>query len=290
MVEPCRRKHFGVQPAGRGRARAARRLPARGGHAGARAVEPEVVPGPRGLARSRPTGMRDEGIRAAGPLRRRGGRRRRWRSPSRPTTRAASIPPSTCARRRPAVETLLASHPLHDFRTPRTGASWPQLLKSLTGRRGEMTARRGGGRRAAAAGTSAPRSSTARAARAWSGGARRPRAGRRGALPASATGHGRCPASAMARARADRRPGAGGPRRQPHGPHLHRRPVGRLPVRRAARHRLRQPAGVHRSRRRPAPERAVHRRRQPLLPAGQPTDARRARQLPALPRSASWPL
>ena len=37
-------------------------------------------------------------------------------------------------------------------------------------------------------------------------------------------------------------PGAGGARRQPHRPHLHRRSLGRLAVRRAASRRLREPA------------------------------------------------
>ena len=45
----------------------------------------------------------------------------------------------------------------------------------------------------------------------------------------------------------DRRPGPGRPRRQPHGPHVHRRPVRRLPLRLAAPHRLRQPADQHRT-------------------------------------------
>ena len=48
------------------------------------------------------------------------------------------------------------------------------------------------------------------------------------------------PAARVARPR----PGARGPRRQPHRPRLHRRPLGRLAVRRAAPRRLRQPADV----------------------------------------------
>ena len=40
------------------------------------------------------------------------------------------------------------------------------------------------------------------------------------------------------------RAGARGPRGQPHGPDVHRRPLGRLPVRRAAPHRFRQPADL----------------------------------------------
>ena len=58
----------------------------------------------------------------------------------------------------------------------------------------------------------------------------------------------------------DRRAGAGRPRRQPHGPHVHRRPVRRLPLRLPAPHRLRQPAHQHAPRRRPAPHRRVDHR------------------------------
>ena len=46
------------------------------------------------------------------------------------------------------------------------------------------------------------------------------------------------------RSRAAARPRARRPRRQPHRPRVHRRPLGRLPVRRAAPHRLRQPADL----------------------------------------------
>ena len=45
----------------------------------------------------------------------------------------------------------------------------------------------------------------------------------------------------------DRGPGPGRPRRQPHRPHVHRRPLRRLPLRVAAPHRLRQPADEHRT-------------------------------------------
>ena len=87
------------------------------------------------------------------------------------------------------------------------------------------------------------------------------------------------------RARAAARPGAGRPRREPHRPDVHRRPVGRLPRRRAAPHRLRQ-----RGRRPAAPATgcalrgAVDRRRRAVRAAAEPPDARRARRLPALDR------
>ena len=52
--------------------------------------------------------------------------------------------------------------------------------------------------------------------------------------------------------RARLRPGPGGPRRQSHRPRLHRRSLRRLPVRRPAPGRLRQPADLRPPRRRPA--------------------------------------
>ena len=83
---------------------------------------------------------------------------------------------------------------------------------------------------------------------------------------------------------ADRRPRAGRPRRQPDRAHLHRRSVGRLPVRGAAPDGLREPADVGRGRRRPPAARRLHRGREPLRAARQPPDARGARPLPAIPR------
>ena len=85
----------------------------------------------------------------------------------------------------------------------------------------------------------------------------------------------------------DRRPGARRPRRQPDRPHVHGRPLRRLAVRRAASRRLREPARVHRPRRRPAPQRRLHHRRRPLRAPGEPAGAGGARQLPALPRAGA---
>ena len=81
------------------------------------------------------------------------------------------------------------------------------------------------------------------------------------------------------RAAGGRRPGAGGPGRQPHRPHLHRRSLRRLAVRGAAPGRLRQPAGVGRSRRRPGADRRLGDGDRPLRAARQPADDRGARQL-----------
>ena len=70
------------------------------------------------------------------------------------------------------------------------------------------------------------------------------RPGEAGRLPRTrSTGAGRCPASAIPAARLlviGPRPGR--PRRQPHRPDVHRRPLGRLALRGAAPRRLRQPA------------------------------------------------
>ena len=75
-------------------------------------------------------------------------------------------------------------------------------------------------------------------------------------------------------------------RRQPDGPDLHRRPLGRLPVRGAAPRRAANQAGVGRARRRAAAARRLHRRRGPLRAAREPADARRARELLARGSSA----
>ena len=83
----------------------------------------------------------------------------------------------------------------------------------------------------------------------------------------------------------DRRPGPRRPRRQPDGPDVHRRPLGRLPLRRPPPHRLRQPADQHGPRRRPrlsgvwitAPVRCAP-------PANKPTPTERDACLPFLER------
>ena len=91
------------------------------------------------------------------------------------------------------------------------------------------------------------------------------------------------------RARAAARAGARRPRREPHRPHVHRRPVGRLPVRRAARHRVRQPADGGVARRRARAARLLHHRGRALRAAGQQAAAVRARQLPRLARPRARP-
>ena len=85
-----------------------------------------------------------------------------------------------------------------------------------------------------------------------------------------------------ARARARPRPRARRARRQPHRPRLHGRPLGRLPLRRAAPRRLRQPADVaprrataSRCATRGSPRRCAARR-----PANKPTPAERDTCLP----------
>ena len=119
------------------------------------------------------------------------------------------------------------------------------------------------------------------------------RAGRareaRGVRRTRTTGAGRSRASATRRARVlvlGLAPAAHGA--QPHRPRLHRRPLGRLPVRRAAPHRLRQPADVGARATtacelRDAGSTAAVRC---APPANKPTPAG-ARQLPALDRCAS---
>ena len=114
-------------------------------------------------------------------------------------------------------------------------------------------------------------------------GAGRPREGR--ALPRrDVLG----PAGARVRrsGRADpaRRPRAGGARRQPDRPRVHRRRVGRLPVRRDARGRAREPADVAVGRRRARAARRLRRGRRPMRAAGEQAAAVRARQLRAVPR------
>src|SRR5260370_1357298 len=66
-----------------------------------------------------------------------------------------------------------------------------------------------------------------------------------------------------------------GPRRQPHGAHVHRRPERRLALRRAPPHGVREPADVAASRRRPEAPRPLHHGRHPPPPAPPPTHAAR---------------
>ena len=75
----------------------------------------------------------------------------------------------------------------------------------------------------------------------------------------------------------------GRPRRQPDGTRLHGRQVGRLPVVGAPRRGAGGPAVVAPSRRRPDPDRRLHRRRRPVRAAAQQADERRARHLRAVP-------
>ena len=97
------------------------------------------------------------------------------------------------------------------------------------------------------------------------------------------------------RAAADRRPGAGSARREPHRPRLHRRRrrrLGRLPDGRAAPRRLRQHPDVAASRRRPDAARRVT--SPPPCAARRPTTSRRRRRSPAAcristPRSPRCP-
>ena len=77
-----------------------------------------------------------------------------------------------------------------------------------------------------------------------------------------------------------RRPGARRPRRQPHRPHVHGRPLGRLALRRALPGRLRVPADEHVTRRRPRADRRLHHRHGALRPA-RPTSPRRTSGRPA---------
>ncbi len=103
---------------------------------------------------------------------------------------------------------------------------------------------------------------------------------RRGVLGQAAAGI-RRPRRRRARDRAR----AGRARRQPDRSDLHRRPLGRLAVRVAVADRVRQPADLGGARRRVASERLLHHRRGPVRAAGEPADAGRARQLPAVPRA-----
>src|SRR3954454_14134916 len=80
-------------------------------------------------------------------------------------------------------------------------------------------------------------------------------------------------------ARADPRAGPGGARRQPDRPHLHRRPLRRLPVRLAAPDGAGQPARERGARRRAAPRRRLCGRRGALRPAAQPPHAAGAGEL-----------
>ena len=138
--------------------------------------------------------------------------------------------------------------------------------------------RRGAGRAGGA------RSTPAAAARAWSSGARPcaadpPRRYRGEDYWARPARRLRRPGGAAG----DRRPGPGRPRRQPHRPDVHRRPLRRLALRGPAPGRLRQPARVGAPRRRAAPARRLRHRGRPLRAAGQQADAGGARQLPPLP-------
>ncbi len=91
------------------------------------------------------------------------------------------------------------------------------------------------------------------------------------------------------RARADPRARARRARRQPHGARVHGRSLGRLPLRRPAPHRLRQPAHLGTPRRRPRAARLLHHRQRALRAAGQPAAARGARALLALARARARP-
>ena len=85
------------------------------------------------------------------------------------------------------------------------------------------------------------------------------------------------------------RPGSGGPRGQPHRAHVHRRPLGRLALRRALQGRIRLAAHQHVGRRRVDPARRLHHGHGPLRAARQQADARRAGQLRALPEPGARP-
>jgi hypothetical protein len=90
-----------------------------------------------------------------------------------------------------------------------------------------------------------------------------------------------------------RRPGSKGrhprprprrPRRQPDRSPLHRRPLGRLSLRRAPPHGFREPARLAPPRRRPPALWRLDLRRRPLRPAAEQTYLHRARHLPPLRR------
>ena len=82
-----------------------------------------------------------------------------------------------------------------------------------------------------------------------------------------------------ARAHPPARAGPGRPRRQPHGPRVHRRPLGRLPLRRAAPGRPGRPAGLALARRRAHAHRLLDHGGGPLRAAGQQAAARGARRV-----------
>jgi hypothetical protein len=112
------------------------------------------------------------------------------------------------------------------------------------------------------------------------GGARAPRGVRAGGvLGASRAGlrrPGRAPAAVGAR--------AGGPWRQSHRADVHRRPLGRLPLRGAVALRAGEPADLDGAGGRPTPRRDVGERRGPLRATREPSDTGRARRVPALER------
>ena len=137
--------------------------------------------------------------------------------------------------------------------TPR----WPRRPTTCVGspRPERPVRRRGRGRRCAARATGSSRGARA---------SRRPSVRRTRASP---TGAVRSRAGARRPRGAGGRAGAGGERRQPHRPHLHRRPVRRLAVRVAAPRRPRRAADLRARGRRPAAHRHPHGRRGPVRAA-----------------------
>ena len=85
------------------------------------------------------------------------------------------------------------------------------------------------------------------------------------------------------RADPDRRPGARGAWREPHGAHVHGRPLRRLALRRAAPRRPGEPADQRGRGRRAAPARRVHQRDRALRAAGQQADDRRTGRVHPVP-------
>ena len=77
---------------------------------------------------------------------------------------------------------------------------------------------------------------------------------------------------------------AGGPRRQSHRPHVHRRSQRRVALSSAAQGRLRESAAIDERGRRARAHRLRHHRRLPLCAPGQQTAARGAARLPGLAR------
>ena len=112
-------------------AQRARRPAADRGDARARAVEPEVVPGARVLARCRSRAS-STGHRPARPVRRRGGPA--GVAIAVETDDTGDIHPAVYVREpgKPAVETLLTSQPLHDFRTADNRAHLSEILRGAT--------------------------------------------------------------------------------------------------------------------------------------------------------------